>query len=431
MSVVTKLANGIKVATLNNGVKTVQAGVFSGMGSGSEQVENVGITNLMSNCINLTSNPLVQANTDRNLTTVRSLGKNSASAIERVANSLKNSINDETVAAAKEMSYAQAMAQDDCFRGLAKNQAIQAGFCLQALAESPMGRDAVYGAAETSEVLGAVRNLNNVGMTVAAVGDVDHDEVCKQVEEQLAPIFLPNASGMRVPQYFTGGAIRYRFDTVNYGCMAAIYNAPPPGHQSAMAYEILANLVGDYDPTNPGNLHSAYTLRRRFGHKAAQGTARGNGTAHHNLAWHVEYFNCKYEVLAGNAVLFWESKTLGDGWEIHDEVNERTCDYLGNMYKRVQDFDIVRGKNSLLTGLANDLQTDPLKFVGESVANHGYIRHPTAVAKIADTVTTGLMRDALNVYFVDQEIATGGTGATEKLMDHDRMRSKTNPKAQI
>jgi len=213
--------------------------------------------------------------------------------------------------------------------------------------------------------------------------------------------------------------------------MAACYNVPPPGHQSGMAFEILSHIIGSYDPKSPSNLHSAYNLRRRYGHKAAQGTDRGNGTSHSNLSWNVEYFDCKYEVLGGNAVLFWESKTLGTGWEIHDEVNERACDYIGNLYRRVKDFDIVRGTNSLLTTLGNDLQKDPLKFVGESVANYGYVRHPKQVSSIAKTVTEGFMRDALNVYFVDQEIATGVTGCVEKMMFHDRMRSKTNPKAQL
>ena len=52
MSVVTKLANGIKVATLNNGVKRAQVGVWS-HGSGQEDIVDVGTMNMLSNCVNL------------------------------------------------------------------------------------------------------------------------------------------------------------------------------------------------------------------------------------------------------------------------------------------------------------------------------------------------------------------------------------------
>ena len=52
MSVVTKLANGIKVATLNNGVKRAHVGVWS-HGSGQEDIVDVGTMNMLSNCVNL------------------------------------------------------------------------------------------------------------------------------------------------------------------------------------------------------------------------------------------------------------------------------------------------------------------------------------------------------------------------------------------
>lgn len=76
MSLVSTLSNGIKVATLNNGVKAVQVGLFSAKGSGMESMESVGQMNLLANCVNLNANPMVNASVSRNATVVRSVGKN-------------------------------------------------------------------------------------------------------------------------------------------------------------------------------------------------------------------------------------------------------------------------------------------------------------------------------------------------------------------
>merc|ERR1712088_453457 len=157
MSVVTKLANGIRVATLNNGVKAAQVGLWTG-GSGQEDMSEVGTMNMLSNCINLTSNPLVKAETTRNSTCVRAIGKTASTGLSRVAEALNKAVTPETVEAAKDVAHAQSLALDDCWEKMANNSA--------------------------EEIAASLKNLNSgSGMVIAAVGDVDHDKFAAEVEK--------------------------------------------------------------------------------------------------------------------------------------------------------------------------------------------------------------------------------------------------------
>merc|ERR1712088_1123957 len=115
MSVVTKLANGIRVATLNNGVKAAQVGLWTG-GSGQEDMNEVGTMNMLSNCVNLTSNPLVKAETNRNSTTIRSIGKTASTGLSRLSE------------AAKDVAHGQSLALDDCWEKMANNYAMNTAF---------------------------------------------------------------------------------------------------------------------------------------------------------------------------------------------------------------------------------------------------------------------------------------------------------------
>merc|ERR1712179_439932 len=103
---ITRLSNGIKVATFNNGVKATQVGLFATNGAGTETLGSAGKHNILANCINLTSNPYVNAATSRSGTTIKSIG---ADGLTRIEAALKNSVNDTTVAASKELAHAQAL----------------------------------------------------------------------------------------------------------------------------------------------------------------------------------------------------------------------------------------------------------------------------------------------------------------------------------
>merc|ERR1712088_947816 len=206
MSVVTKLANGIRVATLNNGVKAAQVGLWTG-GSGQEDMSEVGTMNMLSNCINLTSNPLVKAETTRNSTCVRAIGKTASTGLSRVAEALNKAVTPETVEAAKDVAHAQSLALDDCWEKMANNYAMNT---------ASMGSEGFINSISAEEIAASLKNLNSgSGMVIAAVGDVDHDKFAAEVEKAFGHLW--SNGGMKQPALFTGSVYDHRFDSTNFG----------------------------------------------------------------------------------------------------------------------------------------------------------------------------------------------------------------------
>merc|ERR1712159_171043 len=229
MSVVTKLANGIKVATLNNGVKAVQVGVFSAKGSGMEDMSSVGQMNLLSNCVNLNANPLVTASTSRHSTVIKSIGKNG---LDRISDALNNSVNEASLSAAKEVAHSQAVSLDDDWRALTENYAFRSGFMHQSLGESYMGSTNNIEQATLNEVADCANRLNEAGMVIAAVGDVNHDEFVKSCEAKFGK--LASSTGKPAPAQFYGSNYEHRFDSEKFGLMSVLYHVPPPSHTESL-----------------------------------------------------------------------------------------------------------------------------------------------------------------------------------------------------
>lgn len=87
-STISKLSNGIRVVTLNNGAKgAAQVGIFSNAGSGAEATQYVGKMNLLSNAITA-SNPMVSARTTRQNSAVKTQSTTSGKALNRLASAL-------------------------------------------------------------------------------------------------------------------------------------------------------------------------------------------------------------------------------------------------------------------------------------------------------------------------------------------------------
>lgn len=427
MSVVTKLANGIRVATLNNGVKAAQVGLWTG-GSGQEDVNEVGTMNMLSNCVNLTSNPLVKAETNRNSTTVRSIGKTASTGLSRISEALNKAVTPETVEAAKDVAHGQSLALDDCWEKMANNYAMNTAFMHTPLGADSMGSEGFINSISADEIQASLKNLNSgSGMVIAAVGDVDHDKFAAEVEKAFGHLW--SSGGMKQPELFTGSVYDHRFDSTNFGMASVVHHVPPPGHKFGMEFEVGAQIIGSYDPKKSGNQHSAFNIRQRLGHKAGPGMPAGTpGMYDAGHSFMAEHFYCDYEVYGANAVMRWNLKTLGQATGLFDEASWRVAQFVGNMYRRTTDYKLQMGKNNLIMANAMAMQKDPLGHIGQSVQDYGHVRDAASMKAAVGKVTKTSLEHAWTIYLVDQEVAMAKVGCTEKMIAHGAIRSFTNPK---
>lgn len=304
----------------------------------------------------------------------------------------------------------------------------------QALGELYMGPTNNIEEATVGDISNASRRLNEAGLVIAAVGDVDHDAFVKDAEAQFGHLAAATGDKYDTPAHFIGSSYEHRFDCTNFGLMSVLHHVPPPRHSAALNFEIAAQLVGSYDPKRHGNAHSAAPLRRRMGRRPGPGGPKSAGVSDLNAGLDCEYLKCAYNVVAGNAVLQWTTKTLGQaapGKGIHDECNLRVLLYLGNMYRRVSEFEITRGKNQFMMSLANSLQQDPLAHVGNSMLDYGFVRTVSNMKQKINLVNVASMKDAFQTYIVDQDPAAGKTGCTEKLLHNSELKTHTNPKTSV
>lgn len=427
MSVITKLANGVKVVTLNNGIKAAQVGVFT-KGSGQEDMADVGTMNMLANCINLTGNPLVQAKTDRARTIIRSIGKDASTGLGRISDAMSKAVSAESVEAARDVAQGQAMSLDDDWAEMADNYAFNTAFMNTPLGRDVMGSNDFINNVSADEIKAALKHLNQgQHMVVAAVGNVDHDKFCEQVEGSFGHLWV--STGLKAPALFTGSEYCHRFDSTNFGINSVLHHVPPPGHKFALEFEVGAEIIGSFDPKIAGNQHSSCNLRARYGHQAGPGMPAGvPGFIHGGRNIPVEFFKCDYKVLGGNAVLHWANKTLGQESGMFDEANVRAMQFMGNMYRRTSEYKLQNGKNNLVMRIAKEMQADPCGHIGQSVQDYGYVRDVESVKGTVAKVTKKTLEHAWCIYFVDQEVASGKVGCTEKLTSLDQLRTFTNPK---
>merc|ERR1712036_186384 len=107
MAHLSSLANGIKVATINNGLQAARVGVYSASGSVNESMGHVGKMNLLSNALNATG--LVSAKTQKDMTQVNAQDLNAKAALGKIKSALHSDFS-ATIDSARVASNNQAIA---------------------------------------------------------------------------------------------------------------------------------------------------------------------------------------------------------------------------------------------------------------------------------------------------------------------------------
>jgi len=405
MATLSTLANGIKVATKKTAVPAARVGVFSGMGSGAEGVQHVGKMNLFANAVTAAGTGAV-ASTSRANTQIRAQGADANAALSKITAALNAPVN---VDAARAASNAQATALDNDMWALSKEYAYKTAFQSEALGQPVTGLSDVINNTSAEDVVAKKDQLLRAGMAVVAVGNVDHEQVCAEVEKQFGGLNQSYATihGDHSSQLFTGSTFAHRFDSLGFAVATLIQHAVPAGHPDYWALRVANEIIGSWSNDDLYSEHSPMNLARRF-------TRRPELCAK---------FQSFYDTFPGNGVFGVTYQVNGDGDE-GIEATTRLQNFWATRAKRTTDFEVVAAKNRLLLASAMEAQNDPVGFIGEQVLNSGSVSTVQSLRSQMN-VDANTVGKSFDYWLYDQEIAAGMVGCTDGLPQTYQLRAGT------
>lgn len=411
-ALISQLSNGIKVATLNNGVKNAaRVGLYSAHGSSSEGFGDTlfaGKMNLFSNAVNI-GNPQVQAKTERDISSLTTTSTSVNKAMDRLGNALFKTDFDGNLAQAKKVAHTQVDALDRNYWDLSKEYAYRTGFQGEPLGEPVTGRDDTINFTTGEELSSRAANIAKDGCVLVAVGDVDHAAVEKQAEQvfgRLRP--SQGVAGDHSCQLFTGSFLTHRADSLLQGWCTLIQHAVPATDNDYYALLIASKIIGSWDNTFEYGEQSPINLGRRFTRNPDYCTK----------------FNCFYDTFKNNGVF---------GITYHVPVDDQRADFctvriqnaIANLSRQCTDFMAVRGRNTLMMEAAREMENNACEYIGRGVLVHNAVPDVSHIKMATSNCDAAAIGKAVDTWLFDQEVAAGIVGTVEAFGGPYSMRANT------
>lgn len=405
MATVSTLANGIKVATLRNGLKAARVGVYSGQGSSAENVNHVGKTNLLSNCLNAAGG--VSAATTRAHTQINANAMNASAGLAKITKALGSNI-EANISAARVAANAQVVALDNDHWALSKEYAYKTAFQGESLGQPVTGTSDTIANTSADEVFSKINTLIRNGMAVVAVGDVDHEKFVGDVDKAFGNMSAGYCAGAHSAQLFTGSLYRHRFDSMGYAVCTIMQHAVPLSHPDYFALRVANESVGAWDNSEAYGNHSPVNLKRRF-------TRRPE---------YCSKYASFYDTFAANG-------TFGVTMRVEGEVDNgqdgmrRALNFIAGRSRKTTQFELVAAKNSLVLKEAMAAESNPVDYIGLKCLNNGSVPGLQAFKTGIDSVTVKSLQNACSFWLYDQEIGAGMVGCTDGMLAGYSLRALT------
>jgi len=425
---VTKLANGLRVASEDSGLSTCTVGLWIDAGSRYETSENNGTAHFLEHmAFKGTSNRSqldlelevenmgahLNAYTSREQTVyyAKCFSKDLPQSVEILADIIQNStlgeseIERERGVILREMEEVEQNQQEVVFDYLHST----------AYQGTPLGLT----------ILGPSENINRINqadlrayikqhyqpsrMVLAAAGGVDHDKLVDLAKEFFGTEEAAD-QGASAPTYqpctFTGSEIRHRSDDMPFVHVALAVESVGWQHPDTIPLMIANQIIGSWDRSSVNGAHFPNPLVRRM--------------AEENLAVSFQSFNTLYTdtglwgiyFVSTNENCFNASIRVQDEWI-------RLCTNL-------TEFEVTRAKNTLLTNIALMLDgTTPIcEDIGRQMLCYGRRIPWPELAQRIQGVHFEEMKRVLGKYIWDTCPAVASIGPTEALPDYQYTRSK-------
>ena len=363
---VSKLDNGVRIASENSGQQTCTVGVWIDAGSRYENHQNNGVAHFLEHMAfkgtkNRSQTQLelevenmgahLNAYTSREQTVyyAKCLSKDLEKSVEILADILQNPVLGE-----EEIERERSVI-------LREMEEVESN--LQEVVFDYLHATAFQGTSLGLTILGPEENIRNINkkdlqayiadhykgprMVISAAGGVDHDHLVKLTDKYFGKVSCnyPNEVPLLPPTRFTGSDLRHREDDMPLAHVAMAVESCGWASADSIPLMIANTLIGSWDRTHGGGVHLASRLAAR----AAEGPHCHSFQA----------FNTFYTDTGLWGTYFVCSKN-----QVFDFIHELQHEWLRLCYN-VTDFEVERAKNLLKTNMF--LQLDGTTQICEDI----------------------------------------------------------------
>jgi processing peptidase subunit beta len=428
---VTKIKNGMRVASENSGLPTCTVGVWVDAGSRYETEENNGVAHFFEHmCFKGTQKRTqhdlelevenmgahLNAYTSREHTVyyAKCLTKDVERAVEILSDILLNSklgeteIEREKPVILREMEEIEQNQQEVVFDHL--HAAAFQGTPLARTILGPSDNVKNMNRTQLTEYLRA--HYTAPRMALCAAGGVEHGQMVDLAEKYFGthsanlPSEIPNAGyGCR----YTGSEIHYRDDSMPYLYGALAVEGVGWDHPDSIPLQIGNLLMGNWDRTQGCGVNSATRMVQQIGFGPEVQSYQSFSTCYKDTGLWGVYF-----VMDG-----------GDGPTI-DRFMAMVQTEWKHLCTSVTDEEVLRGKNLLKTQLLLGLDgTTPIaEDIGRQVLVYGRRVPLHEMEQRINAVDADVVREVMSKHLYDREPVVSAIGRTEGMEDYNILRQR-------
>jgi len=423
---VSRLDNGVRIASENSGMQTCTVGVWIDAGSRYENHQNNGVAHFLEHMAfkgtkNRSQTQLelevenmgahLNAYTSREQTVyyAKCLSKDLEKSVELLADILQNPILGE-----EEIERERSVI-------LREMEEVESN--LQEVVFDYLHATAFQGTSLGLTILGPEENIRKISkpdlqtyindhykgprMVIAAAGGVDHDQLVKLTDKYFGKLSCnyPNEVPLLPPTRFTGSEIRHREDDMPLAHVAMAVESCGWASADSIPLMIANTLIGSWDRTHGGGVHLASRLAARA----------ADGPHCHSF----QAFNTFYTDTG-----LWGTYFVCEKNQVFDMIHELQHEWLRLCYN-VTDFEVERAKNLLRTNMFLQLDgtTQVCEDIGRQMLCYGR-RIPLAEMEARiNAVNADVIKKVMMNYVYDKCPAIAGIGPLDWMQDYPRLRA--------
>jgi len=423
---VTRLDNGLRVASEDSGAPTATVGLWIDAGSRYENAQNNGVAHFLEHMAfkgtakrsqtdleleveNLGAHLNAYTSREQTVFYAKCLSKDVPKAVEILGDIIQNSKLGES--------------EIERERGVILREMQEVESNLQEVVFDHLHATAYQGTPLGQTILGPTKNIKSIGrkdlqdyieqhyksprIVLAAAGGVNHNELTRLAEKELSKV--SNTFDGKTPQLspcrFTGSEVRVRDDSLPLAHIAVAVEGCGWTDADNVPLMVANTLIGSWDRSQGGGVNNASALARK--------------SAESNLCHSFQSFNTCYKD-TGLWGIYWVCDPLKCEEMLFNVQTEwmRLCTII-------TEAEVERAKNLLKTNMLLQLDgTTPIcEDIGRQLLCYNRRIPLHELEKRIDGVSAENVRDVAMKYIYDRCPAVAAVGPVENLPDYNRIRS--------
>uniref|UniRef100_A0A336LZN4 Mitochondrial-processing peptidase subunit beta n=1 Tax=Culicoides sonorensis TaxID=179676 RepID=A0A336LZN4_CULSO len=422
----TRLDNGLRVASEDSGAPTATVGLWIDAGSRYETAANNGVAHFLEHMAfkgtskrsqtdleleveNLGAHLNAYTSREQTVFYAKCLSKDVPKAVEILADIIQNSKLGE--------------AEIERERGVILREMQEVESNLQEVVFDHLHATAYQGTPLGNTILGPTKNIKSIGrkdlkdyidqhyksprIVLAGAGGVNHNELVKLAEKELNKISntFDGKTPVLSPCRFTGSEIRVRDDTIPLAHVAIAVEGCGWADQDNVPLMVANTLIGTWDRSQGGGVNNASALAA--------------ASAESSLCHSYQSFNTCYKDTG-----LWGIYFVCDPLKCEDMLFNVQSEWM-RLCTMVTDAEVNRAKNLLKTNMLLQLDgTTPIcEDIGRQLLCYNRRIPLHELEKRIDSVDAANVRDVCMKYIYDRCPAVAAVGPIENLPDYNRLRS--------